>query len=207
MSAAAIILIIFIIVIVAIIIGWLWWRQHKLINVNESNANNPEFLRAYNNLQLIINQVEIDTKDIITASINRKLEPRNLSEDPCLPTGAPSYGGRSQANGLDGCDELFINRYPDRVEDIDTSFTNLKMVATVSSDEMASDGGRKLTESVNTYTLDITNGKNSFDQSVKEGGTKCTGPAFEAVRQTYAIARPNVKNLNLISADITKSLQ
>ncbi len=180
MNAAAIILIILLIVIAAIVIGWLLWRHHRLINVNQSNANNPEFLRAYNNLQLIINQLEVDTGDIVVASINRELEP---------------------------CDELFINRYPDRIEDLDTGFTDLKMAATVSSDEMSADGGRKLTEAVNTYTLDIANAKNSFDQSVKQGGAKCTGSAFDAVRQTYVKARPNVQILNQLSAEITKSLQ
>ena len=36
MNAAAIILIILLIVIAVIVIGWLLWRQSKLINVNET---------------------------------------------------------------------------------------------------------------------------------------------------------------------------
>lgn len=50
MSAFAIILINFFIVVSAIVIGWLLWSHYRLINVNQSNANNTEFLQAYNTL-------------------------------------------------------------------------------------------------------------------------------------------------------------
>lgn len=175
---AAIVLIIFIIVVVIIILGWLIWRHRQLIDVN--NIDNSEFLRAYTNLQLVIDQLEADTGDIITASINTEL-------------------GK--------CDELFINRYPDRVEDIGTSFTNLKAVSMADPDIIISDRGMKLSEAVNTYTSDIANAQGTFDLSGTQGGPKCSGPAFDAVNQEYIAARPNVRTLNLVSVEITKSLR
>jgi type II secretory pathway pseudopilin PulG len=178
MNAPAIVLIIFIIVVVIIILGWLIWRHRQLIDVN--NVNNSEFLRAYTNLQLVIDQLEADTGDIITASINTE---------------------------LDKCDELFINRYPDRVEDLDTSFTDLKAVSTADPDIIISDEGMKLSEAVNKYTSDIANAQGTFDLSVTQGGSKCSGPAFDAVNQAYITARPNVRALNLVLVEITKSLR
>ena len=189
-------LIVLLIVVAAIVIYWLVCRQHKLMNVIDRNANNQAFNRAYTDLQLNIDQLEADLTNIVRASINKQ---------------------------LDSCRELVINRYPDRVEDLTNSFTELKAIATADPDIIISgcslannrgsginsqvpDSGQKLTQAVNTYTQDMANASQTFERSVVQGSV-CQGPAFDAVSQQYIIARPNIQTLNMISNEITTSLQ
>lgn len=181
-SGLVIALILIIVIIAAIVIGWLVWRHRKIINGNGGNGGNGDnttFNRAYENLQLVIDQLESLTGDIVTASavIERS-----------------------------GCTELLLNRYSDRINDLKQSFIDLKTVATVSPEAMSSNGGRNLNKAVNTYTDDMAKARGAFEKSIADDGRTCQGPAFNEVNETYIVARPTVQTLNILSGQITTAL-